>query len=56
MSVYLMTFAAMPIGAAPVSGLVDLIGVRETFALMGVIVAGFVAMVAVCYPRYRRIT
>jgi MFS family permease len=56
MSVYLMTFAAMPIGAAPVSALADAIGVRETFAIMGAVVAGFVALVAVGYPRYRRIT
>lgn len=56
MSVYLMTFAAMPLGAAPVSALADIAGVRETFVGMGVIVGVFIGAVALLYPRYRRIT
>lgn len=56
MSVYLMTFAAMPLGAAPISALADIAGVRQTFVGMGVIVAGFIGAVALLYPRYRRIS
>ncbi len=56
MSIYLMTFAAMPLGAAPLSGFADLIGVRETVLGMGIIVAAFIAAVGLLYPRYRHIT
>jgi MFS family permease len=45
MSVYLMTWSLMPLATLPIGKVVDTIGVRETIAIAGVVVAGFVAVV-----------
>jgi MFS family permease len=55
MSVYLLTFAVMPLAAVPMAWLADQIGGRATIAAAGLIVALVVLAVAVIYPSYRRI-
>ncbi len=55
MSVYLLTFAVMPLGAAPAAWLADHLGGRLTVVLDGAIVAAVVIGVALLYPPYRRI-
>ena len=55
MSIALLTFAAMPISALPMSWLADVIGGRATVAAAGVLVAAAVGGAAVLYPPYRRI-
>jgi MFS family permease len=55
MSVYMLTFAAMPLGTFPASWIADHVGVRVTVAGCGVIVALSVLAVAVLYRPYSRI-
>lgn len=55
MSVYMLTFATMPVGALPLSWLTDQIGARATLAIAGGIVVAAIAAVALFYPPYRRI-
>ena len=53
MSVYLLTFATMPLGAFPMAWLADQIGGRPTVAGAGILVAVAVAGIALCYRPYR---
>jgi hypothetical protein len=55
MSVYLLTFATMPLGAFPMAFLADHVGGRPVVAAAGLIVAAAVAGIALLYPAYRRI-
>jgi MFS family permease len=55
MSVYMLTFAAMPLGTFPASWIADHIGVRATVMGCGVILALSVLAVAVLYRPYSRI-
>jgi MFS family permease len=55
MSIYLLTFAALPIGTLPQGWLADQIGARATLVLAGTLVATIVAAVAVFYPPFRRL-
>ena len=55
MSVYLLTFASMPLGAMPLAWLSDHISAPTTIAIAGALVAGAVAAVALTQPAYRRI-
>lgn len=55
MSVYLMTFAVMPIATLPMAWLADQIGERGTVAAAGFVVASLTLGVAALYPPYRRI-
>ncbi len=55
MSVYMLTFAAMPLGTFPASWIADHVGVQTTVAVSGVIVALSVLAVAVLYKPYSRI-
>jgi MFS family permease len=55
MSVYLLTWSLMPLAALPMSVLADLVGPEPTVAAAGVLVALFIAGVAVFYPAYRRL-
>lgn len=55
MSVYLLTLGITPVAAFPMSWLADRIGAPTTVALGGAVVTVVVALVAICYPPYRRI-
>jgi MFS family permease len=55
MSVYMLTFAAMPLGTFPAAWIADHVGVRVTVACCGAIVALSVLAVAVLYKPYSRI-
>lgn len=55
MSVYMLTFATMPVGAVPLSWLTDQVGARMTLAVAGGTVVAAIAAVALFYPPYRRI-
>jgi MFS family permease len=55
MSVYMLTFAAMPLGTFPAAWIADHVGVRLTVAGCGVIVALSVLAVAVLHRPYSRI-
>jgi MFS family permease len=55
MSVYLMTFALMPVASMPAAWLADRVGAPSVVVGTGLIVAAVVAGVAVLYPPYRRI-
>ena len=53
MSVYLLTFATMPLGALPMAWIADHVGGRWTVAGAGLIVAVAVATVALLRPKGR---
>jgi predicted MFS family arabinose efflux permease len=55
MSVYMLTFAAMPLGTFPAAWIADHIGVQSTVAGCGVIVAVSVLAVGLLYRPYSRI-
>jgi MFS family permease len=55
MSIYQLTWALMPLAALPMSILADLVGPQPTVATAGVLVALFIAGVAVFYPAYRQL-
>ena len=55
MSVYMLTFAALPLGTFPASWIADHVGGRATVAGCGIIVALSVLTVAVLYRPYSRI-
>jgi MFS family permease len=55
MSVYMLTWSLMPVAALPMSILADLVGPQATVATAGVLVALFIAGVAVLYPAYRKL-
>ena len=55
MSVYMLTFALMPVATLPSAWLADRIGGPATIAGLGALVAGSVVAVALLYPPYRRI-
>jgi MFS family permease len=55
MSVYLMTYAVMPLASLPAAWLADQVGGRTVVAGGGLVVALAVAGVATLYPRYRHI-
>lgn len=55
MSVYMLTWSLMPLAALPMSILADLVGPQPTVATAGVLVALFIAGVAVFYPGYRKL-
>ncbi|HEX3246452.1 MAG TPA: MFS transporter, partial [Chloroflexota bacterium] len=55
MSVYMLTFAAMPLGSFPASWIADHVGGRATVAGGGIIVALSVLTVALVYRPYSRI-
>ena len=55
MSIYLLTFASLPIGSLPQAWLADHIGAPATLILAGTLVAAIVAAVAILYPPFRRL-
>jgi MFS family permease len=55
MSVYLLTFAVMPLGSVPAAWLADHIGGPLTIILAGGSLAAIVVAVALLYPPYRHI-
>jgi len=55
MSVYLLTFSAMPLGTVPFGALSDIYGAPITIGIGGLVLAGIIVAVGVLYPPYRRI-
>jgi MFS family permease len=55
MSVYLLTFAAMPLAAVPMAWLADQVGGPATIAAAGLVVVATMAAVALGFPAYRQI-
>ncbi|MDQ3548357.1 MAG: MFS transporter [Chloroflexota bacterium] len=55
MSVYLLTFSAMPLGTVPFGALSDRYGAPITIGTGGLVLAAIVVAVGVLYPPYRRI-
>lgn len=55
MSVYLLTFSAMPLGTVPFGALSDRYGAPITIGMGGLVLASIVAAVGVLYTPYRRI-
>ncbi|GAG48544.1 unnamed protein product [marine sediment metagenome] len=55
MSIYMMTFAFMPMGALPIGALGDAIGVGTAVAGGGATVVFFVLAMAVLRPNLRRL-
>ena len=55
MSVYVLTWALMPMGTLPMSLLAEQAGGRVTFATAGALTAAAILAVALLYPSYRRI-
>jgi hypothetical protein len=55
MSVYLLTFAVMPLAAVPMAWLADQVGGRATIAAAGLVVALTMVVVALAFPAYRSI-
>jgi MFS family permease len=55
MSVYMLSWSLMPLATLPLTGLADAIGPEATVAAAGLVISGFVAVVAVLYPGYRAI-
>lgn len=56
MSIYMLTFAAQPLGAVPLAWLADVAGAPVSMLVAGSLVLALVAGIAVFYPPYRRIT
>lgn len=52
MSINMLTFSAMPLMAAPLGMLADVIGAYELFTLMGVVLIAVMVGVALLNPRY----
>jgi predicted MFS family arabinose efflux permease len=55
MSVYLLTFAVMPLASLPAAWMADQVGGRAVVAGGGLVIALVVVGVATLYPRYRDI-
>ena len=55
MSVYLLTFSAMPLGTVPFGALSDRYGAPITIGIGGLVLAAIVASVGALYTPYRRI-
>jgi hypothetical protein len=55
MSVYLLTFAAMPLAAVPMAWLADQVGGPATIAAAGLVVVVTMVAVALGFPAYRTI-
>lgn len=55
MSIYMMTFALMPMGSLPVGALADAVGIGTAVAAGGAIVVFFILVVAVLMPSLRRL-
>jgi MFS family permease len=55
MSVYMLTFSAMPLGVVPFGILSDRYGAPITIGIGGLVLAAVIALVGVLYPPYRRI-
>ena len=55
MSVYLLTFSAMPLGTVPFGALSDRYGAPVTIGTGGLVLAGIIVAVGLLYSPYRRI-
>ena len=55
MSVYMLTFSAMPLGVVPFGILADHYGAPITIGIGGVLLALMIAMVGIVHPSYRHI-
>jgi MFS family permease len=55
MSVYMLTFSAMPLGVVPFGWLVDHYGAPITIGLGGLVLAAIIALVGALHPSYRHI-
>ena len=56
MSIYMLTFAAQPLGAVPLAWLADVAGAPASLVVAGALVLAIVAGIAILYPPYRRIS
>jgi predicted MFS family arabinose efflux permease len=55
MSVYMLTFSAMPLGVVPFGALADRYGAPVTIGIGGLLLAAVIAAVGVLHPSYRHI-
>lgn len=55
MSVYMLTFSAMPLGVVPFGALSDIYGAPITIGLGGLLLAAVIAAVGLFHPSYRHI-
>jgi MFS family permease len=56
MSIYMLTFAAQPLGALPLAWVADVAGAPASMVVAGIVVLAMVAGIGVFYPPYRRIS
>lgn len=56
MSVYMLTFSAMPLGVVPFGWLADHYGAPITIGIGGILLAVVIALVGALHPSYRHIT
>lgn len=52
MSIYMLTFSAMPLMAAPLGAIADAVGASALFVVQGVLVAGGVLVIGLAAPRF----
>ncbi|GBD23324.1 hypothetical protein HRbin29_00985 [bacterium HR29] len=52
MSIYMLTFSAMPLMAAPLGALADVVGASALFVVQGCLVAGGVLAIGLANPRF----
>jgi MFS family permease len=55
MSIYMLTFAAQPLGALPLAWVADVAGAPASMVIAGGVVLAIVAAIGLFYPPYRRI-
>ncbi|HEX5166140.1 MAG TPA: MFS transporter [Thermomicrobiales bacterium] len=55
MSVYMLTFSAMPLGVVPFGALSDIYGAPITIGIGGILLTCVIAMVGLLHPSYRHI-
>lgn len=55
MSVYMLTFSAMPLGVVPFGALSDIYGAPITIGIGGLLLTGVIAAVGLLHPSYRHI-
>ena len=55
MSVYMLTFSAMPLGVVPFGALSDIYGAPITIGIGGLLLTAIIAMVGLFHPSYRHI-
>lgn len=55
MSVYMLTFSAMPLGVVPFGALSDVYGAPITIGIGGLLLTAVIAMVGLLHPSYRHI-